>query len=56
MSRQLKRKIQAIISFLLWDYHVDQVLCDLGASINFMPKVMYETIDLPHFYMVPTAI
>ena len=44
------------ISCSLWDYHVKQALCDLGASVNIMPKAMYDTVDLPHFYMVPTEI
>ena len=34
------------ISCSLWDYHIKQALCDLGASINIMPMEIYNAIDL----------
>ena len=43
------------ISCSLWDYHIKQALCDLGASINIMPMAVCEAINLSA-YVMPTSI
>ena len=31
-----------MISCSIFDYHFEQALCDLRASVNIMPKVIFE--------------
>ena len=36
-----------MISCSIYVKHFEQCLCDLGASVNIMPKVIYEELDYP---------
>ena len=36
-----------MISYSIYVKHFEQCLCDLGASVNIMPKVIYEDLDYP---------
>ena len=36
-----------MISCSIYVKHLDQCLCDLGASVNIMPKVIYEELEYP---------
>jgi hypothetical protein len=36
-----------MISCSICDCHYDHALCDLGASINIMPKVIFEQLQYP---------
>ena len=36
-----------MISCLIYVKHFEQCLCDLGASVNLMPEVIYEELDYP---------
>ena len=36
-----------VISYSIFDYEFDHALCDLGASINIMPKVTFEKLGYP---------
>ena len=36
-----------MISCLIYVKHFEQCLCYLGASVNIMPKVIYEELDYP---------
>jgi hypothetical protein len=36
-----------MIRCLISDYHCNQALYDLGASINIMPKVIFEQLQYP---------
>ena len=36
-----------MISCSIYDKHFEQCLCDLGASVNIMPKVIYEALEYP---------
>ena len=36
-----------MISCTIYDKHFEQCLCDLGASVNIMPKVIYEELQYP---------
>jgi hypothetical protein len=35
------------ISCSIYDYHFEQALCDLGASVNIMPKLTFENLCYP---------
>jgi hypothetical protein len=43
-----------MISCSIYVKHFEQCLCDLGASMNIMPKVIYEELDYPALY--PTTM
>ena len=43
-----------MISCSIYVKHFEQCLCDLGASVNIMPKVIYEELDYPA--LSPTTI
>jgi hypothetical protein len=36
-----------VISCSIYDCHIEQALCDLGASVNIMPKVTFENLCYP---------
>jgi hypothetical protein len=36
-----------MVSCSIYDCHYDQALCDLGASINIFPKVIFEQLQYP---------
>ena len=36
-----------MISCSIYDCHFEQALCDLGASVNIMPKVTFEELGYP---------
>jgi hypothetical protein len=36
-----------VISYSIYDYHFEQDLCDLRASVNIMPKVTFENLCYP---------
>ena len=36
-----------VISYSIFDYEFDHTLCDLGASVNIMPKVTFEKLGYP---------
>src|SRR6185369_8787230 len=36
-----------MISCSIFDYNFDHALCDLGASVNIMPKVTFEKLSYP---------
>jgi hypothetical protein len=36
-----------MISYSIYGCHYDQALCDLGASINIVPKVIFEQLQYP---------
>ena len=36
-----------MISCSIYIKHFERCLCDLGASINIMPKVIYEALEYP---------
>ena len=36
-----------MISCSIYVKHFEQCLCDPGASVNIMPKVIYEELDYP---------
>jgi hypothetical protein len=36
-----------MISCSIYDCHYDQTLCDLGASIKIMPKMIFEQLQYP---------
>jgi hypothetical protein len=36
-----------MICYSIYDCYFDQALCDLGASINIMPKVIFEQLQHP---------
>ena len=36
-----------MISCSIYVKHFEQCLCDLGASVNIMPKVIYEELQFP---------
>ena len=36
-----------MISCSIYIKHFERCLCDLGASVNIMPKVIYEALDYP---------
>ena len=36
-----------MINCSIYVKHFEQFLCDLGASVNIMPKVIYEELDYP---------
>ena len=36
-----------MISCSIFDYHFEQALCNLGASVNIMPKVTFEKLSYP---------
>jgi len=36
-----------VISCSIFDCNFDRALCDLGASVNIMPKVTYEKLSYP---------
>ena len=36
-----------VISCSFFYYEFDHTLCDLGASVNIMPKVTFEKLDYP---------
>ena len=36
-----------MISYSIYIKHFERCLCDLGASVNIMPKVIYEELDYP---------
>jgi hypothetical protein len=42
------------ISCLICTQNFDQALCDLGASVSFMPKVIYDRLN--HDSLVPTSM
>jgi hypothetical protein len=37
----------SVISCSIFDYNFDHALCDLGASVNSMPKVTFEKLSYP---------
>ena len=39
-----------MISYSIFDCHFKQALCDLGASINIMPKVSFEKLSYPALF------
>jgi hypothetical protein len=41
------------ISYLIGTQKFDQALCDLGASMSIMPKVIYDQLN--HNSLVPTS-
>jgi len=43
-----------MISCSIYDCHFEQVLCDLGASVNIMPKTTFEKLSYPA--LSPTMI
>ena len=36
-----------MISCSIYDYYLEQAICDLGASVNIMPKAMFEKLNYP---------
>jgi len=36
-----------MISCSIYNKHFVRCICDLGASVNIMPKVIYEELDYP---------
>ena len=42
------------ISCHIWNHHYGRALCDLGASINIMPKVIFDELNYPT--LSPTMI
>jgi hypothetical protein len=44
----------ATISCLIGTQKFDQVLCELGASVSVMPKVIYDRLN--HDFLVPTSM
>ena len=36
-----------MISCLVYDQYYEHAMCDLGASMNIMPKVIYEKLQYP---------
>ena len=43
-----------MISCSIYVKHFEQCLCDLGASVNIMPKVIYE--ELQYLALSPTTM
>jgi hypothetical protein len=43
-----------MISYSIYDQYYEQALCDLGPSVNIMPKVIYE--KLQYLALSPTYI
>ena len=43
-----------MISCSIYVKHFERCLCDLGASVNIMPKVIYEELDYPSLF--PTTM
>ena len=39
-----------VISCSISDYEFDHALCDLGASVNIMPKVTFEKLGYPSIF------
>ena len=36
-----------MISGSIYDWYFEQALCDLGASVNIMPKITFEKLTYP---------
>ena len=44
------------ISCSIYVEHFKQCLCDLGASVNIMPKVIYEELDYPAYSLTTMLV